>query len=63
MHNIPMDYVDAEMYSRQAGLRKAQLNGVAYEKRERKARPAWNWFKLHRTRPVAPRYIPATGHR
>jgi hypothetical protein len=58
-----MDYVDAEMYSIRAGFRKAQLNGMVYERPVRKPWPVRNWFRLHRSRPSAPRYIPAAGNR
>lgn len=36
------EHVKTEMYQREAGLRKAQLNGVAYEPRLRREFP-WPW--------------------
>lgn len=63
MHNINYDYAQAEIYSRQAGLREAQRNGSAYLKPERKSPGRSHWFTLHRSKAEAPRYIPATGAR
>jgi hypothetical protein len=63
MHNISYDYARNEMYSHEARLREAQRNGTAYLKPERKAAMRRHWFALHRAKPAAPRYIPATGAR
>jgi hypothetical protein len=43
----------SEMYQRQAGLRRAQLNGTAYEPRSRRQLP-WPW---RRSRPADPRNV------
>jgi len=36
------EYAKPEMYRREAGLRKAQLNGTAYEPKRRRRIP-WPW--------------------
>ncbi len=48
MMNLTYQYAGNEMYRREAGLRKAQLNGTAYEPRPRRQAP-WPW---RRTRAV-----------
>lgn len=47
------EYAKNEMYQREAGLRKAQLNGTAYEPRARRQIP-WPW---RRTRAVDARGV------
>ena len=63
MHNISYDYARAEMYSHEARLREAQLNGMAYLKREGKPASWRRWFTRHWGKPAASRYIPAARAR
>lgn len=42
------EYARNEMYQRQAGLRKAQLNGTAYELKPRRQIP-WLWRRKRAT--------------
>lgn len=44
MHNIPYEYIQAEVYAREAGFRKAQLNGRVYEPRRRNS----HWWQRQR---------------
>lgn len=50
MHNIDYAYVKFQMREREAGLRRAQLSGLAYESRPRR-RFAWPFGRRGR-RPV-----------
>jgi hypothetical protein len=61
-NNINYDYAKNEMYSRQARLREAQLNGTAYLKPEHKGRRP-KWFSWRPGARTAGRYIPAAGTR
>lgn len=61
MHNYPYDFARLEVWSREAGLRKAQLNGTAYlPKAPRKgfARPWQRLFTGARRAEPAPRFTP-----
>ena len=53
MHNISYDYAKTVINQREAGLRKAQLDGTAYEYRPRR-RWTFGWWKQPETRTTRP---------
>ncbi len=62
MHLTFHEYAKSEMYRREAGLRKAQLNGTAYEVRPKRRLP-WPWRKDRGTQPPGVRLQPGVQGR
>lgn len=58
MHNIDYDYVKRAMREREAGMRRAQLSGIAFEVRP-KRRLSWPWARRSAAARGATRVAPA----
>ena len=48
MHNIDYDYAKRAMHEREAGMRRAQLDGTSFEYRP-KHRLSWPWVRSARS--------------